>query len=463
LATILTYKACSQHGILQYWGRTLLSSSLATLQRLFGQDKHRWAFVGYLILLFFNQQRYRADGILIPVLWQALSVVSNPISKHHMKIITILILTLLFFISCKEKRNSDEIIIEGQVKNIPDGKIYLTEAHYRQIPLDSTICTNGHFVFKIKPDSLFVPYMASIRYPDSTSPTKIAQLAFSNDFQLPSDTAKFYNYYYSAFYLERGGIIIKNQEKVKQKFPYGIPVTIKAGKETEIMYRNQFTDFGWLGNIDSTKRLSRIEYFKNQIKKFPFSYFLLQSIYDAKEQYSKKEMQTILSLFNDDIQKSKLGDHIRAYLTNRHDPNKPYPNLYLLNSTNQRHNIIDTNSKLTMLVFWASWCGPCRMEIPLLKEIQNEYKGKGLNLVSISIDEDKDNWEKALRQEKMIWTQYLVDKEKIVLVKQQFNFSAIPFVVFTDKAGKEINKFTGYDKEQKKNYEAVINKVIHSQ
>lgn len=380
-----------------------------------------------------------------------------------MKITSLIITTLFFLISCKDQEVSNEIILEGQEKNIPDGKIYLTEARYWQIPLDSTECTNGHFVFKIKADSSFVPYMASISYPDSTSPTKIAQLAFSNDFLLPPDTAKFYNYYSSAFYLERGKIIIRNQERVKQKFPHGIPVTIKAGKETELMYRNQFTDFGWLGNIDSTKRLSKIEYFKNQIKKFPFSYFLLQSIYNAKEQYSKKEMQTILSLFNDDIQKSKLGDHIRTYLTNRPDPNKPYPNLYLLNSTNQRHNIIDTNSKLTMLVFWASWCGPCRMEIPLLKEIQNEYKGKGLNLVSISIDEEKDNWEKALRQEKMIWTQYLVEKDKIDLVRQQFNFSAIPFVVFTDKAGKEIKKFTGYDKEQKKNYEAIINKVINSQ
>lgn len=373
---------------------------------------------------------------------------------------SILSAILFVIISCNNQEGSNEIIIEGQVKNMPDGKIYLTEAHKWQIPLDSTDCINAHFVFKIKADSSFVPYMASISYPDSTLPTKIAQLMFSNDFLLPPDTTKFYNYGNSGFYLERGKTIIKNRKRVKQKFPHGIPVTIKAGRETEIMYRNQFTDFGWLGNIDAEKRLSRIKYFKNQIKENPFSYFLLQSIYDAKEQYSKKEMQEILSLFNDDVQKSKLGKQIGTYLANRPDPNTPYPNLSLVNSNNQSGNIIDPNSKLNMLVFWASWCGPCRMEIPLLKEIQNEYKGKGLNLVSISIDENKDNWEKALRQEKMMWTQYLVNKEKIDLVKQQFNFSAIPLVVFTDKTGMEIMKFIGYDKEQKKHYEAVIKKFI---
>lgn len=173
-------------------------------------------------------------------------------------------------------------------------------------------------------------------------------------------------------------------------------------------------------------------------------------------------MAEILSMFNDDVQKSKLGDRIKSYLVNRTDPNAPYPNLSLVNSINQIGNIIDSTSKLNMLVFWASWCGPCRMEIPMLKEIQAKYKGKGLNLVSISIDENKGNWEKALKQEKMNWVQYLVDKEKIDLVQQQFNFSAIPLVVFTDKAGNEIKKFTGFDKEQKKNYEAVIEEFLVS-
>ena len=367
-----------------------------------------------------------------------------------MKIITILISTLFFFISCTEKKVPDEIIIEGQVKNIPDGKIYLTEAHLWQIPLDSTICTNGHFVFKIKPDSLFIPYMAAIHFPDISKSTKVGGLFFRN-YMLGADSMKYSG---DGFYLEKGYTRIEGDNQHK---PY---LRVFAGKETAVMYKNQFTDFGWLGNIDSTKRLQRISFFKNEIKKYRFSYFLLQGIYGAKEQYSKEEINEILSLFDSDVQKSKFGDKFRTYLTNRPDPNKPYPNLSLLNSANERHFIIDSNFKLTMLVFWASWCGPCRMEIPTLKEIQSEYKERGMNLVSISIDDNKDNWVKALSQEKMPWTQYIVDKDKIDLVKQQFNFSAIPLVIFTDKTGKEIRRFTGYEKGQKKNYETVVNKII---
>ena len=367
-----------------------------------------------------------------------------------MKTIAIFISTLFFLISCKEQKVSNEIVIDGHVKNMPDGKIYLTEAHNWKIPLDSTECTNGHFVFKIKVDSSFVPYMASINFPDSSKSTKLGTLFFRN-YMLGVDSM---NYSWVGFYLEKGMTRIEGDN---QKKPF---LRVFAGKETDVMYKNQITNFGWLGNIDSIKRLSRIENFKKQIKVYPFSYFLLQTIYNAKEQYSKKEIKEILALFNVNVQISKLGDQIRTYLKNRPDPNAPYPNISLLNSKNQRHNIINTSFKLNMFVFWASWCGPCRMEIPLLKEIQNEYRGKGLNLVSISIDENRGYWEKALSQEQMNWTQYIVEKEKIDLVKQQFNFAAIPLVIFTDKTGKEIMKFIGYDKEQKKNYEAIIKKQL---
>jgi thiol-disulfide isomerase/thioredoxin len=367
-----------------------------------------------------------------------------------MKIMIPSIAALLFVVSCKEQKKINEIIIEGQVKNIPDGKIYLTEAHQWQIPLDSTQCINGYFIFKIIPDTSFFPYMAGIHFPDSSKPSKTGGLIFRN-YMIGADSMKYAG---DAFYLEKGYTRIEGDN---QKPPY---LRIFAGKETDVFYKNQSADFGWLGNIDSAKRLSRINSFKNEIKKNPFSYFLLQSIYDAKEQYSKKEIMTIVSLFNNDVQNSKLAENIATSLKNRPSPGEPYPNLYLLNAENKRQNIIDPNSKLTMIVFWASWCSPCRMEIPLLKEIKEAYKEKGLNIVSVSMDDNGDNWKKALSQERMNWPQYIVDRDKLEIIKQQFNFRAIPFVVFTDNAGKEIMKFTGYDKEQKKNYEAVIKKYI---
>ena len=214
------------------------------------------------------------------------------------------------------------------------------------------------------------------------------------------------------------------------------------------------------GVANYSKRSHRISYLKSKIEQHPFSYFILQSIYSVKEDYSEAELSELLSLFNTDVQKSKLGGQFRVYLANRVDANQPYPDLLLLNSTSQRRKIIDPNAKINMLVFWSSWCGPCRMEIPLLKEIQNKYQSKELNLVSISIDDNVSDWRKALKQETMPWMQCIVDNDKIEMVRQQFNFNAIPLVVFTDKTGKEIARYAGYSKERKNEYEAVIEKAI---
>lgn len=60
-------------------------------------------------------------------------------------------------------------------------------------------------------------------------------------------------------------------------------------------------------------------------------------------------------------------------------------------------------NKFTILEFWASWCGPCRGEIPNLKKAYAKYKSKGLEIYSISLDENNSKWLKALEEENTTW------------------------------------------------------------
>jgi len=112
--------------------------------------------------------------------------------------------------------------------------------------------------------------------------------------------------------------------------------------------------------------------------------------------------------------------------------------------------------KYLLVDFWASWCGPCRQAIPQVKDLYDEYKTKGFEVVSISIDTDKDAWRKAMKEEEMPWQQLLSDNKDKTM--EQFQFSGIPTLYLVDTDGNIMERFTGYSKETSEKIKEAISK-----
>ena len=87
--------------------------------------------------------------------------------------------------------------------------------------------------------------------------------------------------------------------------------------------------------------------------------------------------------------------------------------------------------KYVLIDFWASWCNPCRKEIPNLKNLYKLYGDKGLQIVSISIDKKKAEWEKALEEEQLPWPNFLDETGVADLYKVRF----VPTMYLIDAQG----------------------------
>ena len=99
----------------------------------------------------------------------------------------------------------------------------------------------------------------------------------------------------------------------------------------------------------------------------------------------------------------------------------------------------DRNSVLAVLDFWASWCGPCRQEIPHLKEAFEAYNEKGVEFLSVSIDKDGNAWRKAMKDENMPWAQVQAPKAGKDVMKL-YQFSGIPYILVLDQEGRIVGK-----------------------
>ena len=96
--------------------------------------------------------------------------------------------------------------------------------------------------------------------------------------------------------------------------------------------------------------------------------------------------------------------------------------------------------KLTVLDFWASWCGPCRVDSPNLVKVYNTYKDKGLAIVGISLDQQKESWKKAINNDQLDWIHVSHLKRWDDPIAAIYSVRSIPQLFLLDENGVVIAK-----------------------
>lgn len=116
------------------------------------------------------------------------------------------------------------------------------------------------------------------------------------------------------------------------------------------------------------------------------------------------------------------------------------PEISLSDTTGNSIALSSLRGKYVLLDFWASWCGPCRAENPNVVRMYNKFRDKGFEIYSVSLDQAKANWTKAIRNDHLTWTHVSDLKFWQSAAAQQYGVQAIPATFLLDKEGKIIAK-----------------------
>lgn len=114
---------------------------------------------------------------------------------------------------------------------------------------------------------------------------------------------------------------------------------------------------------------------------------------------------------------------------------------FTLNSTDDKPvSLHSVKGKVILIDFWASWCVPCRQENPMVAQIYNYYKPKGLEIIGVSLDTDHDAWKGAIKSDGLNWIHVSDLKGWDGEVVKQYNIGSIPRTILLDSEHKIIGK-----------------------
>jgi len=133
-----------------------------------------------------------------------------------------------------------------------------------------------------------------------------------------------------------------------------------------------------------------------------------------------------LKYYVDNLKKLKVGNSVLSF------------NVVDQNGISIQSSTFYSKHEFTLLDFWASWCGPCREKMKKLRAIYDKIDTTKFKIISISIDENKDRWITAMKQDSINWESYIDPKGESRSISKKFNLDYIPANFLINTSGKII-------------------------
>jgi peroxiredoxin len=182
------------------------------------------------------------------------------------------------------------------------------------------------------------------------------------------------------------------------------------------------------------------EYIRNHTGSFIVPGILNSISYDL----DVNEMESLINGLDTNVAKNQIINDLKARVTKMKALTIGHkaPD-FILNDVNGKPIALSSkigNSKLLLIDFWAAWCGPCRTENPNVVRIYKEFNKKGFDVFGVSLDSEKEDWVKAIAEDKLTWTQVSDLLRSNSAAAKLYAVSSIPSNFLLDETGTIIAK-----------------------
>lgn len=312
-----------------------------------------------------------------------------------------LFLTLSIF---SFSQNKTKFSLHGKTKDIPDGTVLLLQDMLTNKFMDSVVVKNNTFLFQTKINSFPIHVVLF----DRSSSAKMIWLE-NNKMTFNSTETSFKDAIITGSKTDslvevfrKEGRALKSYEEMvanEMKFVQDNPNNLASAYTLSVMA-------SVFGKEKSTELFSKM------------------SGENKQSEYGKKISSLLLDL--NDLKPVEIGEKYRDFS--------------MMNQNGIEKKLSDFKGKVVLLEFWASWCMPCRQENPNLVNAYNTFKANGFEIFAVSLDDNKEDWLKAIQKDGLTWEQVSDLKGRNNKAALLYRVNMIPENVLVDKNGMIIGR-----------------------